>query len=251
MSFCKLNNIFFHLHHSLSLTMTQLEVLSFLLLVFFFSLLGRGLEELLEVGSDLRCAIFREQIWRLRPVLSRSVLLEILPIVHVIDLPIGWVLPWVEIGSPMLDFVLFAILAHGSLLLLEEVLVVSGRLHVAIFERTLIWAPAGVGRGDLIVQPGREVIHLEGEVRHSIHHLGLLRVWGFAPDHFNFALRWQHSLKENIRIPIACNKHARIRCLFLLSFDFIAYLTFELGYILILSEPSTSMEVNYGLLLAI
>ena len=80
-------------------------------------------------------------------------MLEILLIVHVVDLPIGWVLPGLKISGSVLDVVLFAVFAHSSLLLLQEVLVVTRSLHVSVLEGALIWSPTSVSWCDLVVQP--------------------------------------------------------------------------------------------------
>ena len=52
-------------------------------------------------------------------------MLKVLFIVHVVDLVVHRVLPWLEVGSLVLKFVLFAVLAHSTLLLLQEVFVVT------------------------------------------------------------------------------------------------------------------------------
>ena len=112
----------------------------------------------------------------------RSVLLEILAVVRVISLAIDRVFPWFEIGCAMLHLLLFFILTDGPLFLLDEVFVVGCGLHVSVFECALIGSPSSISRSYLIMQPRREVVHLEREMAHSIHLVSLLGVRYLGPD---------------------------------------------------------------------
>lgn len=65
---------------------------------------------------------------------------EILAIVHVVSLAVYRVLPRLEKVSHMVDRVLFTVLAHSSLLLLQEIFMVGSSFHVAVFQSSLIWS---------------------------------------------------------------------------------------------------------------
>ena len=78
----------------------------------------------------------------------------------------------------------------------------------------------------------------------------MFRVRRLSPDHFNLSFRWQNALQEDVRIPVASDEHALIRRLFLLAFDLVADLTFQLGYVLIFAKPAAPVEVDDCLLLA-
>ena len=66
------------------------------------------------------------------------------------------------------------------------------------------------------MQPGREIVHLDREVAHTIHEITLLWVRIFGPNQLLFALLWEDALEEDLRYPIACNKHRGISGSFLL-----------------------------------
>lgn len=78
----------------------------------------------------------------------------------------------------------------------------------------------------------------------------MFRVGRLSPDHLSFSFRRQNALQEDVRIPVASDEHALIRRLFLLAFDLVANLTFQLGYVLIFAKPAAPMEVDDRLLLA-
>lgn len=59
-------------------------------------------------------------------------MLEVLLVVHVVGLAVGWVLPGVEVVSPVLNTVLLLVLANGALLLLDEIFVLRRSLHIAV-----------------------------------------------------------------------------------------------------------------------
>ena len=94
----------------------------------------------------------------------RAVVLEVLSVVHVVSESVGWVLPRIEKKRTMLDIVLFVVFTEGALFLFDEILMVCSRLHVSVLKSTLIWAPSSVCWRDFIVEPRREVVHLQVEV---------------------------------------------------------------------------------------
>lgn len=142
-------------------------------------------------------------------------MLEILLVIHVVNLVVRWVLPWLEICSLVLDLVLFSVLSNSPLFLLDEVLVISCRFHISILEGSLIRSPSRVSRSHYIVQPSWEVIHLEREVAHSIHHICLLRIGCLTPDSVDRALLWMHLLQVNVGVPISCDQHKWLHFVFL------------------------------------
>lgn len=78
----------------------------------------------------------------------------------------------------------------------------------------------------------------------------MFRVGRLSPDHLSLSFRRQNALQEDVRIPVASDEHALIRRLFLLAFDLVANLTFQLGYVLIFAKPAAPVEVDDRLLLA-
>jgi len=137
---------------------------------------------------DFWSARFGEQIGTLVPVLAPSIVFKVLAIIHVIDLTVGWILPGFEEIRSVLGATFFPILSHSTLLLLKEVFVVGCSLHVAILQSPLIGSPSRISRRDLVMQPGWEVVHLQREVTHAVHHICLLRIGRLAPDYLSFTL---------------------------------------------------------------
>ena len=90
--------------------------------------------------------------------------LEVLAIVHVIYLAINWILPWLEEKRSVLNVIRLTILAHSPLFLLKKIFMVSCGLHITIFEGALVGSSTRIRRGHLVVQPGWEVVHLDGKV---------------------------------------------------------------------------------------
>ena len=99
------------------------------------------------------------------------------------------------------------------------------------------------------MEPGREIVHLQGKVRHAVHHICLLWIWCLPPDHLYLALARQDLLQIYFSVPVASDKHARISLL-LLAVGLITDFTFDLGDVLILAKPAARVEVDNCLLRA-
>ena len=178
-------------------------------------------------------------------------MLEILAIVHVVGLAIDWVLPGVEVRGTVLNVVLFFVLAHGTLLLFNEILVICGGVHVTVLERSLIRSSAGVCRRYLVVQPGWEIIHLQREVAHTVHHVSLFWVRSFPPDHLGLALLRLDALQRDLTVPVTRDRHQSLVLLLFLHLGLEAYFTLDLSHILVLAKPSAFVEVDEHLLIGV
>ena len=178
-------------------------------------------------------------------------MLEVLVIVHVVDLVVHRVLPRFKVGSLVLKLVLFAVLAHCALLLLQEVFVVACKFHIAVFKCSLIGPPARIRRRYFVMKPGREVVHLQAEVAHTVHHLGLLRVRGLLPNHLVLSLGRLHLLQEDLRVPITRYQQQRLHLFLLLALSLDEHLAIQLAQFLVFGEPAASVEVYRALLVAI
>lgn len=168
---------------------------------------------------------------------------EILAIIHVVSLAVCRVLPRLEKVSHVGDRVLLSVLAHRSLLLLQEIFVFCSSFHVTIFQSSLIWSSPCICGSHFPVQPGRKVVHLDGEVTHTIHHISLFGVRRFAPNLFNLPFRRLDPLQEDVSIPVSSDGHEAF-VLFLFAVDLVAYLTIQLGDVFVFAEPASTMEVD-------
>jgi len=87
-------------------------------------------------------------------------------------------------------------------------------------------------------------------VAHAVHHVSLLRVWCLPPDQLWLAFSWEHLLKQDVRVPVACNQHGRLSTLLLFAVLDSADLTLQLGDIFVLAEPPPPDEVDNSFLAA-
>ena len=139
-----------------------------------------------------------EQIWQLLPVLVWSMMLKVSPIVHVVHLAIGWVFPRLKKYSAVLQSILFFKLAYCPLLLLDKVFVLCCAFHISFLKGSLVRSPSCVCWCHYIVQPRWKVIHLQGEVTHTVHEICLLRVRSLLPDQFSCAFLRQNPLEVHL-----------------------------------------------------
>ena len=101
------------------------------------------------------------------------------------------------------------------------------------------------------MEPGREIVHLQAEVTHTVHHLSLLWVRTLLPDHLILALGWLHLLQVDLRVPVARYQKQRLNLFLLLAFSFDVNLTIELAQLLVFGKPASSMKVYRALLVAV
>ena len=82
----------------------------------------------------------------------------------------------------MLNIMLLAVVANSPLFLFKETFLVGSCVNVSVFKGALIRSPSCVCGWYDVLEPLREVVHLEREVAHAIHLILLLRVGILGPD---------------------------------------------------------------------
>ena len=95
-------------------------------------------------------------------------------------------------------------LAERSLSVFQPILFECCSFHVAVLQCSLVWSPPRISWRNNILQPFGEVIHLQVELRHSIHIGSLLWVRILHPHHiWLFRL---HVCQSAFFVPISFNR---------------------------------------------